>query len=239
MEQILEMKAGGVYILESKSSANSVYFETDDLAKLFFRYCDYYLKDYLNIHEYCLTQDGWVMLVKIKTAKTIRKHYSEVESRRKMKKKDSGLLKPKSIWRILSERVRLFISSYVRMSNVVLGRTGSLVGRKYSRYLCADMKTATTYVKSIRQRQVELAQTKPKYRGMCDHFRMSTTESGMKLQSSLWLAERSCVEGIMDVVREFFGAEMQVLKGLGKMVVLDSNILNKTSFPPPPKPPSP
>lgn len=238
MQYIQKMEAGKFYVLESSATANSVYFETDMLANIFFRYCNYYLKDYLDIRDYCLNRDGWTMLIKTKSRKTIRKHYADIESRRKTKKNTTENTKPKEIWRILSERVRLFISSYVRMSNSALGRTGTLVRRKYSRYLCDDFEAAQAHIRGMRTRQIHLAQPKKKYRGLDTHFRMSMEGQGLMLQSSSWANEERFKDKIGEIVRGVFGSELPVFNGLGKMVVLNRNFSNENQKSPK-KPPNP
>lgn len=173
--------------IESMASANSVYFESDALAQLFFRYCNYYLKDYLHVKEYVLNQHGWTMLIKVKSVQTIRKHYDVVESERKAQVNQTKSIVAKDIWWILSERMRLFISTYVRMSNKILGREGSLVRRKYGRYQFDNLEEAQTYIATIRNNQHELKQPREKYRGFKEHFCMRGHVLTNPLRSSLCL----------------------------------------------------
>lgn len=238
MQEIQQMEAGKIYLIESTASANSVYFETDALAKLFFRYCDYYLKDYLHVEEYVLNKDGWAMLIKIKSAKTIRKYYETIESGRKSHDSSTEKGVPKAIWWILSERIRLFISTYVRMSNKILGREGSLVRRKYVRYEFDNLEMATKYVSRIKNNQHGMEQSDEKYRGYKDHFRMNGNILTNPLRSSLWVEIRDAKEGVMEKLVEIFGTEMPILNGLGDLVALKSQLSHwdkKTQKNPPPK----
>lgn len=239
MESILKMQAGEYYIIESTASANSVYFENDNLAKLFFRYCDYYLKDYLHIEEYTLNASGWGMLIKVKSAQTIRKHYDKVLTSRISKQIKEGLNEPTEIWRILSERVRMFISTYVRMSNKLLGREGSLVRRKYGRYKFDSLSEAEDYISNIRHNQHDLNQPKEKYRGYKEQFQMSGNFLKNPLRSSLWLEINELRGRIQEEVVEKFGAELLVLHGLGNLVRQKSKLIKSTPKHPRTNPPYP
>lgn len=218
MKSIQKMEAGKYYLIESKASANSVYFETDAVAKLFFRYCDYYLKDYLHVEEYALNKDGWTMLIKVRSIQTIRKYYNTVESKRKSKVNKTKSTEAKEIWWILSERMRLFISTYVRMSNKIRGREGSLVRRKYGRYQFDNLKEAKNYVAKIRSDQHELKQSKEKYRGIDEHFEMGGTIITNPLRSSIWIEICEGKERIEEVLMKTFGTDTPVLQRLGYLV---------------------
>lgn len=226
-------------MIESTASANSVYFETDALAKLFFRYCNYYLKDYLHVEEYVLNEHGWAMLIKVKSVQTIRKHYDVIRANRCSNESGTNLSEPKEIWRILSERVRLFISTYVRMSNKKLGREGSLVRRKYGRYQFDNLEAAKDYVAKIRNVQHEMQQSEEKYHGMKEHFRMTGTELLNPFRSSLWLEMCAVKEEIERKLVERFGLELPILKGLGSLVAPKLQMTKTHKISPPSKPPNP
>lgn len=232
------MQAGEFYLIESTASANSVYFETDSLARLFFRYYDYYLKDYIHVEEYVLNADGWAMLIKVKSAKTIRKHYNVVDLNG-ARSVESIKGKTNEIWRILSERVRLFISTYVRVSNRLLGREGSLVRRKYGRYQFDSLEEAKNYVATIRNAKHELKQSKEKYRGFKEHFRMRGTILTNPLMSSMWVEMCAVEECVQKKLVENFGMELPVFKGIGSLVVPKFKLSENDTKPHPQKPPIP
>lgn len=239
MKAIQQMQAGKIYLIESTASANSVYFETDDLSKLFFRYCDYYLKDYLHVEEYVLNKNGWAMLIKVKSGQTIRKYYEAVEAARKSKVEHSKHKKPKAIWRILSERVRLFISTYVKLSNHRLEREGTLVRRNYGRYEFEDLDAAKQYVSKIRNDQHEMQQSNKKYRGFAEHFRMNGNLIANPLRSSLWVEFCEVKERVQEELVKIFGDKLPVLQGLGNLVGPKFKIDNSDPKQAPQKPPKP
>lgn len=206
------------------------------MAKLFFRYCDYYLKDYIDVQEYALNQDGWAMLIKIKSSKTIRKYYEKVTSRRKSKKDLEVSFTTMPIWKILSERVRLFISTYVRMSNKILGREGSLVRRKYKRYRFDSLTQAQSYVSKLRNGGHDTQQTEEKYRGLSEHFGMAGNLITNPFRSSLWVEICEKKEQIAQKLVEVFEGEMPVLQRIGELVALKCE-LNKSAVNSPPKTP--
>lgn len=166
MKKIKKIEASKLYLFKSTASANSVYFETDDMIKLFLKYFNYYLKDFVKIHELSLNKDGWAIILKTKTEVTIRKHFI-------LKSKSNVKNGRKDIWRIISERIRVFISTYVRVSNKLLGREGTLVRKSFERYEFESEVELKEYIESMHLNEVDLSQEKQKYRGLSKHFRVS------------------------------------------------------------------
>lgn len=229
MKSITKLEAGGFYIIQSKASANSNYFEKDGLASLFFKYFNYYLKDYMDLYEYSLNQDGWIMAIRIKSRKTIKKQYQEIIHNRKKKDSDND---KKEIWRIISERMRIFISTYVRLSNKLLGREGSLVKRKYERYRFENHQEAIKYIHDLRNQEIDISQPKSKYQGNRKHSTLKRNKKSKDLLHSSYLLNKFRKNGnFKKKIKEFFGAGMSIIKGYSSLVVLKNGIT-----PPPPHP---
>lgn len=226
MDAIKNIVAGGIYVFQSSASANSTYFETDELIKVFFKYCNYYLNDYLTVYDYSVGQDGWIMVVKLKSRKTIRKSYRE---QLRMKNRDIESVGKMEIWRIISERMRLFISTYVRLSNKILGRTGSLVRRKYERYEFTNQDEAITFISKLRNHEVKQIQYKNKYRSLKQHYRLSSqSRRSSLLTSSIGISHWVKQKRFRSKICEVFGAGCKVIRGCTDLVVLN-NILSLNS----------
>ena len=153
MKNIKEMHAGCYYLFEGKASANSLFIENLKEAKQFCIYANYFLKGYLKIHEYLITEDGWMMIVKLKNKEAIQK---------------LATFKTEC-WRIISERMRLLLSTYVRVTNKWERREGVKVKHGYKRYYFETLQEAKSCIKAIRKQQHKLFQKRKKYRGLKTH----------------------------------------------------------------------
>ncbi len=163
MIRIKKIVPKGIFVFQGKASANSSFIEDLREAKKFIILANHYLKGYLKIHEYLLTQDGWIMIVRIKSKKAILRthHLSGVDIDRN------------EIWRIISERMRILLSTFVKFTNKKQGRTGSKVHSSYERYLFEDLEEALDYIQRIRAGLIRLGQTKRKYRSIKSHYLIS------------------------------------------------------------------
>lgn len=158
MNRVKEMHPDCYYLFEGKSSANTMFVENIKEAKQFCIYANAFLKGYLKIHEYLITEDGWMMLVKLNSKQTLSK-LSKDES---------------EYWRIISERMRLFLSTYVRVTNKWEGREGVKVKHSYRRYYFETLKEAKLCISNMRNQQYKLYQKKKKYRGLKTHRAIPT-----------------------------------------------------------------
>jgi len=193
MKRTKEMKADCYYLFEGKSAANSVFIENLKEAKQFCIYANYFLKDYLKVHEYMINQDGWMMIVKLNSELKI-----------------SSITNSKTeIWRIISERMRLLLSTYVRVTNQWEGREGVKVKNGYRRYFFESLAEAKLYLKLIRNQKVKLYQKKRKYRGLRTHRVIpSRLGKGHVFLCSKWvkspkkrIGKRVCIyEGSADII---------------------------------------
>lgn len=127
-------------------------------------YANYYLKDYLFIHDYVITRHGWQMIIRTKTKDLISL------------KNTDGKVREELFWRMISERIRLFISTYVKCVNRSRGRTGTLVHSNYRRYYFEELEEAEEHLSKVRRQQVKLYQDKKKYRGIKRHYCISKDE---------------------------------------------------------------
>lgn len=162
MKKTIYMKAGGLYLFQGSACSNTLYFESLDDAKLFLKLANKKLKKYLYIHEFMLNQDGWVLLARLKSKTKIQQAFSKDN-------KDSSA----SVWKIISEMMRQFISEYVVKYNRRTGREGGLVRRNYERFFFETVKEAKRTIRKIRKRQVGLQQSLKKYRPSRGQYRIS------------------------------------------------------------------
>lgn len=158
MMKLKQMKSGGIYLLKGKASANSLFFENKKDMALFRSTANRYLSKYFKIMEYNLKPDGWQLVIRVRDERTIKTHYNIF--RKKSKSKKAGLT---TLWRILSEMVRVWQSLYVRIFNKRKGRSGGLVGVSYERYVFQSSEEATKYIEKMRSSDLPKEQNNRAY----------------------------------------------------------------------------
>ncbi len=149
----------GFYVFQGKSSANSLFIEDLVEARQFLILANFYFSSYLKIYEYLLTKDGWVMIVKVNAYESLPESV-----RQEFREED--------VWRVISERMRLFLSRFVKFTNRKQGRTGSKVHSVYERYFFESLGECMRFIKLVKNRLVKLHQSRRKYRSKKSHFRI-------------------------------------------------------------------
>ena len=160
MQKTKEIQADGLYIFSGRSNANSCFIEKLSHGKQFMIYANYYLKGYLSIKDYVINKDGWTMIVKIGSKKILADRITKQN---------------KEVWKIISERMRLFLSTFVRVTNKEKSRTGCLVHSSYERMYFESMSEAKLLMQRIRNQQLKIYSGKKKYRAIKMHYRISGT----------------------------------------------------------------
>ena len=172
MKKIKKIEANGIYVFQGKANANSCFIEKLGHAKSFLIYANYFLKGYLTIFDYIITRDGWSMVVKVKNSKQIGNLCEGIDS---------------DIWSIVSERVRLFLSTFVRVTNREKGRTGCLVHSVFEKYFFESKEEALNYISRMRKQQIKFYSKKKKYRSLKTHYTISV---GVVGQGSVFLCSK-------------------------------------------------
>ena len=229
MKKIKETQGSGFYIFESRATGNSNYIESILEAKRLLTYLNYFLKDFLFIHDYVISRHGFQIAVELNSSEKIL-------SKAKQTKNSINKFKHDEIWKIISEKIRLSISTYVRFANRNRKRKGTLVQEKYSRYYFESKNEAFVFMNRLRTKKMKSYQKK-KYRGVKSHYKISSKIA----KGSIYL---SSIEVKKSRSRNTIKFNYPVFKGIDKLVVLKliENTINLHSppfIPPNPFPKSP
>jgi len=173
MIPIKQMQADQLYLIEGTSVANSPFFENEADCKLFLSLADKYLADYLTIACFQNSRDGWVMMVTTKSAAVIRTAY---EDRRRQSKKCKEDCAHHEIWRMLSDQIRIMLSTYVKATNENTGRTGGKVSGKYKRFVFESVEEAEAVKEELLNLKYDQAQELEIYRPSNELYRVKDTE---------------------------------------------------------------
>ncbi len=161
MRHTKELSSGGYYLFESLASSRSSYFESEEEIRYFKVLIKRYLLDYIDVQKLYVSKEGYQLLVKLRTTKTIIKRY-----RCKMLKKGKNIRKEyeEEPWRIISEQVRIFHSVYAKYVNRNRGRKGVLVQMCYSRYYYVEISELESYKKRMDKGEEIVGQKNVRYR---------------------------------------------------------------------------
>lgn len=115
-----------IYLLRGLPSANSHEIISKSEIKIFLRFFNRFLKNYVRILEYSICKDGWEILVKIKDLRTLRKYISKDSKCKNCIKWDAG--------RIIGERIRIFRLQLRKKLNKLRGRKGNCTHCSYEKF---------------------------------------------------------------------------------------------------------
>lgn len=169
MIEIQQMQANHMYLIEGKSAANSSFFEDERDCKDFMQLAEKYLGAFVSINSFQNKKDGWAMIISTKSEEAIRATYKR---RRSKSKKCKKAFEYHEVWRMLSEQVRIWQSTFVKLSNQKTGRTGGKVSAKYRRYLFETVEEAEEMREKLSKRSYDQAQPIKRYRASKKLFRI-------------------------------------------------------------------
>ncbi len=155
------MAAGHVYLIRGASVANSPFFETEDDCKLFLQYADRFLKSYMTINLFQNNRDGWAMIISTKSSEEIRCAYKE---RRAKSKKCKATCRHTEVWRMLSDQVRILLSTYVKATNQKTGRKGGKVRCSYERFVFESAEEVQEVQVRMEKQRYDQQQPRKRYR---------------------------------------------------------------------------
>ncbi len=161
MLQIKKMAARHVYLIRGASVANSPFFESEDDCKLFLQYVDRYLSSYMTVNMFQNNHDGWAMIVSTRSSDEIKKAY---KNRREQSKKCKKKNKYTEVWRMLSDQVRILLSTYVKATNQKTGRKGGKVRCSYERFVFVSAEEAQAVHSQMEQQRHDQRQPRKRYR---------------------------------------------------------------------------
>ncbi|MDA9774562.1 hypothetical protein N9B82_06355 [Saprospiraceae bacterium] len=192
----------GFYIFSGRACANCCFVENLDNAKKFISYMNFYFKGYLKVYDYNLSKDGWQLAVKLGERSFVLKQLQEQDSVDHIPEDDL-------CWKIVSERVRLFLSTFVRVTNRDRGRTGTLVHGVYDRFYFSSLREAKLYLNDMRQQRIEYYETGAKYRGLESQYEIDAI-------GSVFLSSRTGVKRKHRAKKE---VEVLYFKGIRDLVL--------------------
>ena len=161
MKRIKRMQAEHIYLIEGAVTANSSFFENEADCKDFMRLADEHLGAYLSINSFQNNRDGWVMIITTKSTQAIRTAY---RLRRARSKKCKAGCAHYETWRILSDQIRILLSTYVKNTNQKSGRRGGKVRGNYKRYVFESVEEVEQMKQTLSKQKYDQSQELKRYR---------------------------------------------------------------------------
>ena len=192
MQVLKKIESGGFYLLKGVACANTLFFEDKEEKLKFQILANQYIGSLMEIREYCLTSDGWVLVVKLKSRTTIKRNFQKLKIN--SPSKGEGFVK---VWEQVSEMVRMWLNHYSRWANNKRGREGSLVGKPYERYFFDSGEEAVQVIEDMRDSKIDVGQTKKRFRPMKKYYEIK----GMRGLNS-WIRTSKMVQSGRKVVQE-------------------------------------
>jgi hypothetical protein len=154
------MQAEHIYLIEGAGTANSPFFENEAHCHAFLKLADKHLGAFLSINSFQNNRDGWVMIITTKSAETIREAY---RLRRAKSKKCKVSCAHHEVWRMLSDQIRIMLSTFVKSTNAKSGRTGGKVRGNYKRYVFENVDEVEQMKETLSKQNHDQSQTLKRY----------------------------------------------------------------------------
>lgn len=132
MKKVKKMQANHLYMIRGASTANSPFFESEGDCRLFLELVDRFLGDYLKVGCFQNNRDGWAMIITTRSAVAIKKAYYRRRAQSMKCRKEHEYTE---VWKMLSDQIRIFLSTYVKATNFRSGRTGGKVRCRFERFI--------------------------------------------------------------------------------------------------------
>lgn len=161
MRQIKKMQANHMYLIRGASTANSPFFESEGDCRLFLELADRFLGNYVTISSFQNNRDGWMMIIVTRSSREIKRAYY---LRRALSSKCKKACEYKEVWRMLSDQIRIFLSTYVKTTNYRSGRMGGKVRCRYERFVFDNEEEAVALKEMMEREYCLQAQQQRRYR---------------------------------------------------------------------------
>lgn len=155
------MEAEQIYLIRGSSVSHTPFFEHQQDCRVFLELVDHYLKDYVSISSFQNNPNGWVMIITTKSAELIKKAY---KARRALSKKCKKEFEFQEVWQMLSDQIRILLSTYVKKTNQATGRKGSKVRHRYERFVFESAQEALEVEAQLEEEFHPLEQPVERYR---------------------------------------------------------------------------
>jgi hypothetical protein len=116
--------------------------------------------EYVETHKIYLSSEGYQILLRTRDSKSLTAKYIK---RCKRNGKEINTKFIEETWRIVSEQVRIFHSTYAKAVNAIRGREGVLVQKRYKRYYFESVEEYEKYEEKMKEGEEIKGQSSRRY----------------------------------------------------------------------------
>jgi hypothetical protein len=196
MKNTHELKTGGFYVFESLCSANSIFFKSEIEINLFKKLIKQHLTRFLDITKLYIDTNGYQIVVRIKQRRTVLKNYKE-DCKEKQKTPKLELLN--TPWKIISEKMRIFKSTFVKAINRLRGREGVLVKNSFKKVYFETLEEYEKYIVRMETGKEIPSQHNPSF---CKRRTDTKVKDWMKYRVKKWAENLLNIESQLFVKRK-------------------------------------
>lgn len=162
-----KLRAEGLYLLNSESVAQNIYFETKRDIKWAHRMIQRHLEGVMEVVDYLFTPNGWILIVAVRSEDEI---LEQMELKEYKSKTIKVAIKKKQISVILSELMRYVISGIARIINRNNIRGGTLVRSNFNRFVFCSTSSYRVIMKKMKKAEIKLCHQRKRYRANMKWF---------------------------------------------------------------------
>lgn len=178
MKETKEMQAGCYYLFKGGSTARDLFFEEDQDIKDFKELFERILRGYVEVNKMLLYKDQWAIAVRLKSKEEIINQYKFDRDKSKKADRAKDLKEP---WRIVSERIRIFLCNYVVNTNGRKGRKGGKVDMSYKRYYFTSLEEMNCELTKWEKREISSRQESDQYQFLSKYYKVNEKNDGIKM----------------------------------------------------------
>lgn len=165
MDYLAELHAGHFYHIYNRTNNKEPLFCSNQNRKLFLNRCERYLKAYLYTYAYCLLDNHFHMLVRIRSVAEVFDHIQKLEEpdRTTAEKQFLEMSKDEgTVHKVLERQFTRLFTSYAMSFNKIWQRSGNLFHRPFKRVEVQNESHFTNLIRYIH--------TNPVKHGLTDDF---------------------------------------------------------------------
>lgn len=146
MKKIQHLFEGGIYLVSNHAVANNRMFDNEELQTFFHSRMEKHLSPVCDILAYCLHDDEFQILVKLKSKERIGKYFLS-----KKRNRELDLTEAPDETYVFSQAMANLQVSFVKYYNFVYKRSGALMAGRFVRNLIESEKEMNSWVVKLNQ----------------------------------------------------------------------------------------
>ena len=204
-----KLQSNQLYLLSSESVANNLYFENKQDIQFTHQMIKKYVGYIGDVIDYLIKPTGWVIILRTHSESTILSKFKKKINKSATIKK---AIRNKKVSVLMSETIRIIISSITRQINRNNNRKGTIVKGNFSRYVFKSVVDAINIIKKMKNEKLEIIQQIKKYQADVSNWKKKFNAGKGRMILCSKNRQNKMVKGLIPL--SFLGNNFQVLREL-------------------------